>query len=262
MIQGHSGCEISVCNGLLKKSSGSNYPIKRLKAQIEKQKLALVAGLHKDIIIPKVLKEEFQEGYSAHMEYFPCSNIIQYLHRASKENLDNLIENLINFIEHGIENSHAKIIDEQKIISKFESIEGSSIFREKLDSYLQEDVKIPTGFCHGDLTLSNVLFIPNSSKIVLIDFLDSFIESPIVDIAKIRQDTKHGWSSFIHRVKHDKIKTKLSLEYLDKKIVEKFSSLEWFKHCQLFQFMNLVRILPYAKQTETSNFIRKEICSL
>lgn len=262
MIQGHSGCEISICNGLLKKTSGSNYPIKRLKAQIEKQKFALGADLNENIIIPKVLKEESQESYSAYMEYFPCSNIIQYLHRASKESLDNLTQNLISFIGCTIENSRTEVVDKQKIISKFESIKGSGMFREKLDSYLQVDIKIPTGFCHGDLTLSNVLFIPNSRKIVLIDFLDSFIESPIIDIAKVRQDTKHGWSSFIHQVKHDKIKTKLSLEYIDKKIVEKFSGLEWFKHYELFQFMNLIRILPYAKQKETSNFILKEICSL
>ena len=100
------------------------------------------------------------------------------------------------------------------------------------------------------------------NQIVLIDFLDSFVESPIVDIAKIRQDTKHGWSSFIYTEKHDKIKTKLSLQYLDEKLVNYFSNFEFFKHYKLFQFMNLLRILPYARQEKKYNFILEQLCSL
>ena len=33
------------------------------------------------------------------------------------------------------------------------------------------EVKVPTGFCHGDLTFSNMMM---SDKILLIDFLDDF----------------------------------------------------------------------------------------
>jgi hypothetical protein len=262
MIQGQSGCEITISNGILKKSSGTKYPIKRLKAQINKQRAMSELSIHKNIDIPKILGDECDEVYSAYMQYFPCSNIIQYLHRASKDNLDSLSESLIAFLSYGISNSQFKTVPSQIIIDKFESIEGSHELRGQLDKYLQQQITIPVGFCHGDLTLSNVLFAENSNKIILIDFLDSFIESPIIDIAKIRQDTKHGWSSFIHSQKHDRIKTQLSLDYIDKKIEEQFCGFEFFKHYKLFQFMNLVRILPYAKQTKTSNFIMRQICSL
>jgi len=262
MIQGHSGCEITICEGLLKKSNGAEYPAERLREQIKKQKRLSESYIHKNIIIPRILKEEEDSYYTAFMEYFPCSNIIQYLHIASKEDLDNLIENIFHFINHGVEQSKIEKIDPQLIVSKFESISGAESFRRSLDKYLYDEINLPVGFCHGDLTLSNILFNPNSNQIVFIDFLDSFIESPIVDIAKIRQDTRHLWSSFIYKQKHDKIKIKLSLDYLDKKFVEGFEKLPFYRHYKLFQFINLLRILPYAKNKETTNFIRKEICSI
>jgi thiamine kinase-like enzyme len=65
---------------------------------------------------------------------------------------------------------------------------------------------IPVGICHGDLTLSNILFrghvapTPHTPDeelrrramassggewVILIDFLDNFVESPLADLAKV-----------------------------------------------------------------------------
>jgi hypothetical protein len=58
-----------------------------------------------------------------------------------------------------------------------------------------KSLQIPMGFCHGDLTLSNILIQESTNdKIVLIDFLDSFLESPLSDMCKINQDLSHGWT--------------------------------------------------------------------
>ena len=43
-----------------------------------------------------------------------------------------------------------------------------------------DKIELPEGFCHGDLTLSNLLF--NNDDIVIIDFLDTFLDSTIQDI--------------------------------------------------------------------------------
>ena len=237
MIAGHSGCNISIKDGLLAKSTkDTDYPSDRLVAQIEKQKLFYEIISDKQLLVPRVVKEDFSGGYSVYMQYFRCSNIVQYLHRAGKSDLDALAKSLCNLVDFCINKCQLVTID--------------------------DDITIPVGICHGDLTLSNVLIKPESNNFVIIDFLDSFVESPIVDIAKIRQDTKHGWSSFIYPEQHDKIKTRLSLEYLDNKFVEHFKKYDFYKHYEFFQFMNLVRILPYAKQTETSNFLMEQICSL
>ena len=53
-------------------------------------------------------------------------------------------------------------------------------------------VEIPLGPCHGDLTTSNVLFAHDSSAIALVDFLDSFLESPLVDLAKLARTPASG----------------------------------------------------------------------
>eukprot|EP00744_Colponema_vietnamica_P017832 GILI01025106.1.p1 GENE.GILI01025106.1~~GILI01025106.1.p1 ORF type:complete len:440 (+),score=77.59 GILI01025106.1:48-1367(+) len=71
-------------------------------------------------------------------------------------------------------------------------------------------IRIPLGTCHGDFTLSNVLVLTpltgdglplspraqskETFRIALIDFLDSFVESPLADMAKLCQDLKYGWT--------------------------------------------------------------------
>lgn len=263
MIKGHSGCSINIKDGLLVKSTkDTDYPKDRLVAQIEKQKLFYEIISDKQLLVPRVVKEDFSGGYSVYMQYFRCSNIVQYLHRAGKSDLDALAKSLCDLVDFCINKCALVTVDKHLLINKFRSIQTPSGMTEKFESYLDDEITIPIGICHGDLTLSNVLIKPESNNFVIIDFLDSFIESPIVDIAKIRQDTKHGWSSFIYPEQHDKIKTTLSLEYLDNKFVEHFKKYEFYKHYELFQFMNLVRILPYSKQTKTSNFLMEQICSL
>jgi hypothetical protein len=54
-------------------------------------------------------------------------------------------------------------------------------------------IGVPLGPCHGDLTLSNVIWSPTLG-LVLIDFLATFLESPLQDLAKISQDLEFGWS--------------------------------------------------------------------
>ena len=55
------------------------------------------------------------------------------------------------------------------------------------------DITVSVGFCHGDLTFSNLLVNAKSRRIALFDFLDSFVESPLQDLAKLRQDTAYFW---------------------------------------------------------------------
>lgn len=263
MIEGHSGCAVTLQDGLINKSTcGTPYSAERLVLQIEKQKYFNLSLKNEQIIVPSIIKEEFSNGYSVQMEYFRCSNIIQYLHKAGKEQLDCLVDSICGFIDFCLLECSFIQLDRKVIIDKFDSIEKPSGLDKQLQEYIEDEIRIPVGICHGDLTLSNILLKPESGQIVLIDFLDSFVESPIIDIAKIRQDTKHGWSSFIYLGKHDKIKTKLSLQYLDDKMTERFNKYDFYKHYKLFQFMNLVRIIPYAKETKTLDFLMREICSL
>ena len=52
---------------------------------------------------------------------------------------------------------------------------------------------VPRSSCHGDLTLENIIVTTNN-ELYLIDFLDSFYDSWMIDIAKLLQDLELKWS--------------------------------------------------------------------
>ena len=265
MIEGHSGCEISVRDGILEKSSAGRYPIGRLQKQSEKQ-ISFSKICFEGVLVPEIYDTKKRDNnFVIEMEYLSCLNAIQYLNRASKEQLDVLAKTLFRFIENNVRNSKVIKVNGNVVSEKFESVKkitGLKSLDHVFKKYYTDEFELPVGLCHGDLTLSNILFSQDSGEIVLIDFLDSFIESPIVDIAKIRQDTRHKWSTFIYAKRYDKNKIEISLEYLDNKLNSMFDVFSFYKYYKLFQFMNLIRILPYARSQKTTNYLMKEICSI
>ena len=113
------------------------------------------------------------------------------------------------------------------------------------------------GFCHGDFTLSNMVF--SSGRIYLVDFLDSFIESPLMDIVKLRQDTKFQWSLSIENdLKHYQTgKVRQVLNYFDRQIIRYFGEKPYFiAWYDFLEKINLLRIIPYLHHQEELDFIR------
>ena len=115
-------------------------------------------------------------------------------------------------------------------------------------------VHVPVGPCHGDLTLSNILF--KGDHLYLLDFLDCYVESPLQDIVKLRQDTRFGWSLQLYQADFNWTKIQITLRYLDQKIEGTFLPDEWyFRHSELFQLVNLMRVLPYCADAKTAALI-------
>lgn len=118
-----------------------------------------------------------------------------------------------------------------------------------------DSITIPIGVCHGDLTLSNILFSGNSY--FLIDFLDSYIETPLQDIAKLRQDSKYLWSRLMYKNPYDALRLKLISARIDAAIDEHYSKFEWYRQFyQLIQSINILRILPYAKEKSVIDYLK------
>ncbi len=156
-----------------------------------------------------------------------------------------------------------------------------AVFREKLESclvgcehpailahadrmrrYLVEcgdEIQVPIGPCHGDLTLSNVIFNPVDG-VVLIDFLQTFLESPLQDLAKIRQDYEFGWSC---RKSNPSIKLKAAI-FCSSQPPSALKLMEsMFPAASLvFTALVLFRIVPYAKDEDTMNWIDKSLTTL
>ncbi len=131
---------------------------------------------------------------------------------------------------------------------------------EILEKYDWKDVcKTP---CHGDLTLGNIL-ITSDKRLYLIDFLDSFYNSWMVDVAKLLQDLELGWafrSSPFDQNRNLRLqvaKEALLEEILCTEAGEK--KLETVYHILL---LNIIRIYPYAKDDETLRFLNNAVLRL
>jgi len=114
------------------------------------------------------------------------------------------------------------------------------------------------GNCHGDMTLSNMIF---GKDIYLIDFLDSYIESPTLDLIKLRQDTHLYWSLNMIDKTTDLTKIKLGLNYIDNWILDNYKIEDY----ELLQIINLLRIYPYTKDEKIINWLDtniKKLCEL
>ena len=123
-------------------------------------------------------------------------------------------------------------------------------------------ITLPIGVCHGDLTLSNILF--SSNKYYLIDFLDSFIETPIQDIVKLRQDTSLFWSLQMYDRAYDKIRIETVFDYIDAAINDHFSSTcECYNNSYNYiQLINILRIVPYAKSQSVAEYLENTLTLL
>jgi hypothetical protein len=121
---------------------------------------------------------------------------------------------------------------------------------------LPAEMTFPIGSCHGDLTLSNVI-LDQVSGVTLIDFLDTFLETPLQDVAKLKQDFVYGWS-FRNSPPPLSVKAEIFCsKYCPQAIVQ----LErmYPKQVHLLMLMTLARIAPYVKDKVTQQWL---ICSL
>ncbi len=144
---------------------------------------------------------------------------------------------------------------EDAAISKI--IEESQSFFDALTA-----MTIPVGRCHGDLTFSNILF--NGNNYYLIDFLDSFIETPLQDIAKIRQDTAFRWSQLMYTKRYDSVRLSIICNKIDSELDAYFSNkYQWYaEHYKCLQLMNILRILPYSHEERVVDYLKNVLNSL
>lgn len=134
-----------------------------------------------------------------------------------------------------------------------------------------EEILLPIGACHGDLTLSNILIRDDSSSlsVVLIDFLDNFVESPLADLAKLNQDLAYGWTLRLmtaseNKKEGDRHFNALSLFTVFKSIREvletRYSEFSWYRNFfHLMALMNQLRVLQYSKDPSATDYLVKTI---
>ena len=279
-IQGHSGCNIDIIedgdNLLVKKSTVDPKYLKRLELQGNKQ-------MNDDCLTESICNPFISEIESNEnecyilMDYIYAKNFIDYFESASPKDIDHFISKFIQYIHNEIDKCKIEKVSKQVFIDKFNSVVKNCEKNELLKSNLRvksilkdcersfnnlpNEIHMPIGKCHGDLTFSNILF--TSNNYYFIDYLDSFIETPIQDIVKIRQDTKYFWSTMMYKKKYDIVRLSMIFKYIDDKISQHFENYEYYyRNYDNLQLMNILRILPYVKEEKVRDFVLNILGSL
>jgi len=241
---GLSGCKIELIKpNILKKYSSSKEYNHRLLYQIDKQVL-FSNFILKNIDTPKVLNVQKEELYSFEMEYIPAFSFNEYFSSSCFKDIDFVVETLFEYFDFLILNKKSYNIETQ-IIEKITSLENKTNYQKYLiflKKYVKEKkIYAPRTFCHGDLTFSNILFHKN--RIFFLDFLDSYVDSFLCDIVKLKQDLYHMWSIKIQNIRSLRIKQ--IYQYIWNRLYERYCEYIESDSFQVLDTMNSLRIEPY-----------------
>ena len=112
------------------------------------------------------------------------------------------------------------------------------------------------GRCHGDLTLSNLLVQEHlDDRLVIIDFLDSFVESPLADLAKICQDLFYGWTLRQQTRPYDRTRLFVIFQCFREQLFAAYDKEPWFVFFKPMLVINQLRVLQYAKTVPDAEYL-------
>jgi hypothetical protein len=248
---GLSGCKIELLSKdvIRKHSNGLNYN-QRLQTQSIKQ--ANFNNLaFSNISSPKVLFYNSEDLNYFDMEYCTGENVFQYFEYCSVLETQNIKNILFQYFDYLVENSFEYDNDyfKESVISKLSSLNSASEYKDIINLIIEryDDLNINNvkgSFCHGDLTFGNMLFTEN--QIYFIDFLDSFIDSYLIDFAKIKQDLFYHWIANLNENKSLRILQIFSYYWYN--ISDRYHDIINSQAFDLIDFINLIRIEPYANE--------------
>lgn len=258
---GLSGCKLQLINSdIVRKQSPSELYDDRLNLQAKKQKL-FSNYIFKNIETAKIInigKNYFDMQYMTGLtfdEFFLVSSIndICFVYDSLCGYFDELI------IKSQIYKPEAS---RKRILNKIKSLESNTQYTSILhdiEKYVcNTEIKIPQSFCHGDLTLTNIIF--HSNRLCFIDFLDSFIDSFLCDLVKLKQDLFYHWSLYNQSIKNLRIIQIYS--FLWQRLERRFSKYINTIEFKILDVLNTLRIEPYLTNEKQRVIIERMIkCS-
>ena len=261
---GHSGCGLNIYKEndivFLRKDSGNLEYNRRLKKQYIKQtKFTL-----NSIKTPKVYSFGKSNGlFYFDMEFLNGITLAEYMSCIKIKEINSLISLLFKSlpVENSVIKPNTDTIFKKKINeikNKLRPCDKEALIAVKLLENFDFSL-IPFSYCCGDLTLENII-LNNDKQIYLIDFLDSFYNSWMIDVAKLLQDLDLHWS-----YRHQKIDFNLAMrlavakEALLENIAEYENGNNLLKSIYHILLLNILRIIPYTKDEETALFLKNAI---
>ena len=270
-LKGHSNFNLKLIknkDGYFVEKSGGKRLVYQWKKQDVYQKL-IVSNTELSYLfdVPKVISHSCPDRTPSLfiIPFYNGRNILDILECGDITLLDDLVNKLFMYLKWEFDNS--KLQNESfntkeklnDIADKMDDYKLKSICY-KLSGLCEQNINIPVGYCHGDFTFSNMIF---GNKIILIDWLDSFIESPIQDVCKILQEVRLKWTLLMDNpINRDMTKINIGYDYLRQKITQRVIEdfYEYEDLIRIFYVITLLRIIPYTKKdTRIYRILLKEI---
>lgn len=266
-LGGHSGCRILLCENednkvFVRKISSSKEYNERLKVQCEKQN----AFTSSQINAPRVLNCGYTEDglYYFDMEYIQGITLAEYMKSIRIGDVRKIVKTIVYEI---IKPSDPDLEKDRSIFA--EKIKSLKIKLQGKNSTIDEALKLlsrhswdrfPKTGCHGDLTLENIIIKDN--QLYLIDFLDSFYDSWILDISTLMQDVQTLWS--YRNDKEVDINTILRLIVFRDILMDTVREISPDDYLEVYYalLLKLIRIFPYTKDEHTYYFLIKKTRSI
>lgn len=199
-LNGHSGCKIILIENKGKKpfvrkySSGVDYN-KRLKTQCNKQ----MKFVSDKIKTPQIYNTGYTEDgiFYFDMEYVQGITLAEYMTMMEVNRVRGMVNDIVNNIVCKINERNEKaskvFLDKLNDLQNKTAKKNNQFALKAIDKLKGYDWSgFTESFCHGDLTLENI--IVRNNQLYLIDFLDSFYNSWLLDIGKLLQDVQTMWS--------------------------------------------------------------------
>ena len=252
-LKGRSNAKISFdYEHKLVKKSEKKANKKRLLRQVKKQ-VDFNNFNFENIKTPVVLKTE---QLSFEMEFINGKNFIQFAEESNISDISTQIDNILHYLNH----IKYRKIQPQKSFSesvqmKLNKLDTANkypeIYKFITESNFENKFNLESTYCHGDLSLSNIIFKEN--ELFFIDFLDPFFDSYYLDIIKLRQDVLHHWIFQINNYSSIKceIITKKINDALSFEFQKEIESVEF----QILEIMNFLRIEPYTKEDTEKHYL-------
>jgi len=244
-------------NNIVKKSEFKD--IDRFRLQIYKQQNFDSLKI-KNIKTPKILN--VGKGYFE-MEFINGMNFIQFVEDENIKLVNLQIENLLNYLN---EIKKIRLNQEKNFPFKInEKIKALKIEKRHKEIYFflknqieRNNLNISSTYCHGDLSLSNLIF--KEKDIYMVDFLNPFYDTYLMDIAKLRQDSVYFWLFVVNNF--SSIKCEIVVKEINKMLINNFndeiSSIEF----KVIELINFLRIEPYLKNKNEKKQLHKTIYNI
>ena len=262
-LNGHSGCVLTLKerNGkycVEKKSSRYEYN-GRLKKQCMKQ-CHFSSDVFRSVAV-------LDYGYDRdgffyfEMEYIPGITLAEYMRDISLYEIEALAEKLFSGINASAPyDACARIVFKNKVDEVSECIRRQGLGIDEVIDMLKgyEWPYMIHSDCHGDFTLENMMVYQD--QIFLLDFLDSFYDSWIIDFAKVMQDVDIFWHYRGEQYINNNLYIRLLIlkESLIGKILCLPNGRELMESVYYTLLLNVLRIFPYTADLGTVEYLRQK----